>query len=164
MRRGARMFAAVMMMQLGWAGSANAAASEVTVEEAATRISAARGSPAVVVLFASDCPRSQAFLPAFDKLVRQGLPHRAKVLAFATDGQKGELDQYLSANRFAFSPVQIKQWPSGALSAAMKPTGVRIGATFDLPLVAVLDARGSNAGQWDGMSPADVSMIAEAIE
>ena len=158
-------WASVMLtLTLAAATTLHAASSEVTAEQAAARIIAARGTAVVVVLFASDCPRSQAFLPAFSELVRRGVPGRAKVLVFATDDEKEPLERYLSANRFAVSPVWIKPWSAGALSAAMTPASVRIGATFDLPLVAVLDANGHSVAQWGGMSADDVSRIARALE
>jgi thiol-disulfide isomerase/thioredoxin len=153
-----------MLLLLCLPVSSQAAAPEATAAQAAATILSAQGRPVVVVFMSSGCPRCQAFMPVFNKFATEQLGRKARVLVFAIDHTKEALDKYLAENRLSFDVTWIQPWERGELTKAMEPTGVRIGSSFGLPLLAVLDAKGKSLGQWEGMSRSQLANISDALK
>ncbi len=130
--------------------SARAAPSEVTVQTVASQIAAGRHGKTVVLLYKTDCSRSRALLPEFDAFVRTKAPARARVLVFSTDPQADDLAEFLSTKSFAFSTTHIMRWQPGQLTEALAKVGIRIGTSFTLPLLALVDTDAHEVHQWEG--------------
>jgi hypothetical protein len=128
----------------------------ITVDAAAARIRAARGRPAVVLLY--DIWNDQALdaMPAIVRAAERCRSAGAEILAFQTDQEWRAVSQLpgrLAAERAPWPPLQIRQWPSGHFAATMGPLGIGIGkSSFLPPLVAVLDRNGSVVWQEQGVT------------
>ena len=126
---------------------------QLTVTEAAQRISGVRGRPAVVVLYQTWDNVSEELFPAIVQLARRCEAAGGAVLAFSIDGNWNavkELPGFLRQHDAPFAPVHLYQWPKGMLTRTMAPLGIRIGVSWSTPLVAVLDRNGTVLSQAEG--------------
>ena len=79
----------------------------------------------------------------------------AEILAFHMDQEwraVSELPDLLAAKSAPWPPLQLRQWPSGHLTATMEPLGIRIEKSWQPPLVAVLDRNGLVVWQAEGVT------------
>ena len=128
----------------------------ITVDDAAARIRAARGHPAVVLLYAIWNDQALDAMPAIVRAAERCRSAGAEILAFQTDQEWRAVSQLpgrLAAERAPWPPLQIRQWPSGHFAATMGPLGIGIGkSSFLPPLVAVFDRNGSVVWQEQGVT------------
>jgi thiol-disulfide isomerase/thioredoxin len=120
---------------------------ERTPATAAALVTAARGTPVMVILYASTCSRSRAAFPKILELAKRRAGKGA-VLAFAVDQNPEPLRQFLLGRALPFPPVWIKPWQKGELVKAFKPLGVNVAGVLEMPLVAVIKKDGTFVQQW----------------
>jgi hypothetical protein len=134
------------------------------VAQAARRIGGQRGRPSVVLLYATTCPLSRTMFPQFVAIANRYRSRGVDFLVFSTDeGEEiGAVPAFLSARNASFPPLAIKPWPAGALSRAMTPLGIEVGATWTRPLVAVRDANGKVVLQ--GQAVTDLSRLPSVLD
>lgn len=146
-------FGGTSMVGLASRGEAQASrARAVTTFDAAAEIQRQNGRPRIVLLYASTCPESRAMFPAFVEFAGRHAQQGVSVLAYSTDKNQLQLEQYLGSGSLPFTRMWVQPWQRGALDAAMKPVGIDIGPTFGTPLIAVIDRNGRVVGQWEGRS------------
>jgi len=129
---------------------------QLTVTEAAERIAELRGRPAVVVLYRTWDGVSERQFPGIVQFARRCRAAGAEVLAFSIDENWNavrELPGFLRQHDAPFAPVRLYHWPNGMLTRAMAPLGIRIGAQWSPPLVAVLGLDGGVTVQTEGAVP-----------
>ena len=143
-------------------GALAAGISATNVDSIPRIISGERGQPTVVLLFSSRCSLSQNLWPRFLNFANQNRDKRISFLTFSTDKRQDDAIDFISRYNVAFNCYWVEPWPAGALDASMRPTGIQIGKTFNLPLVAVLDSSGGVVGQWQGLQ--DMSPIIDALK
>jgi hypothetical protein len=120
---------------------------DVTVDEAASRMAAASGR-AVVLLYGTN--QLEELVQVAERCRAAG----AEVLAFNVDQDLPTLwalPQTLAYLGARFPAVHISQWPSGHLTAAMAPLGIRVGRRWTQPIVAVRDAANGVMVQTEGL-------------
>jgi hypothetical protein len=111
----------------------------VTVEDAASRIGAG-GSRVLVLLYSVWSGQALAALPALGELARDCQASGVGVLAFMTDQELAAIEQLPRLLRDAgapFSATHLRPWPSGHLTAAMAPLGIRVGSRWSAPIIAM---------------------------
>jgi hypothetical protein len=111
----------------------------VTVEEAASRIDAG-SSRVLVLLYHVWSEPSLAALPALGALARDCRASGVEVLAFMTDQERAAIEQLPRLLRNAgapFSATHLRPWPSGHLTSAMAPLGIRVGSSWAPPIIAM---------------------------
>lgn len=126
----------------------------LTVAEAAQRIAAARGRPAVVLFYKWGNARTRERFPAILALLRRCRQRGASVLAFSVDEQwyaPPKLPAFLRAQGAPFPAIHLYRWLEGRFSGAMEPLGFDIGTTWGTPLVALLDRDGQVLAQEESI-------------
>ena len=126
----------------------------VTVSEVSDHISALRGKPVVVLLYRNWDRKTRDVFPYILKFLRSCQASGAAVIGLATDDEwEGiiQLRRYLREQQAPFAPVALYQWPSGALSRAMAPHGIRIGQYWRAPFIAVIGRDGRTVAQAEGI-------------
>jgi uncharacterized protein len=127
----------------------------IPVDAAAARIQAARGRPAVVLLYGIWNDQTLDAMPAIVGAAERCRSAGAEILAFHTDQEWRAVSQLpgrLAAQGAPWPPLQLRQWPSGHLSATMEPLGIRIEKSWLPPFVAVLDRNGLVVWQEQGVT------------
>lgn len=124
----------------------------VTTFDAAAEIQRQAGRSRIVLLYSSTCPESRAMFPAFVEFAGRHAQRGVTVLAYSTDQNRAQLEQYLGSASLPFARTWIEPWRLGAMRAAMTPVGIEIGQTWGTPLIAVIDRNGRLVGQWSGRS------------
>jgi hypothetical protein len=127
----------------------------LTVRRAAERIRAARGRPAVVLLYGIWNKKTQAQLPEIVRVARACRERGVDFLAFHTDNLPRAIEALPDTLRTYGAPfptVQLYRWRSGMLDASMDELGIRVGISWLPPLVAVLDREGNVVWQAQGVT------------
>jgi uncharacterized protein len=139
----------------------------LTVRQAAERIQAAKGRPAVVLLYGTWNEQTQGDLPAIVRTARTCRDRGIAFLAFHTDNLPRAVDtlpRLLRQHDAPFPAVQLYRWRSGMLDATMAPLGIQVGRSWSPPLVAVLDGQGAVVWQSQGVTDwAAVEEIAAGV-
>jgi hypothetical protein len=139
----------------------------ITVREAAERIRAGRGRPAVVLLYGTWNDQTQGHLPEIVRTARACRDRGIAFLAFHTDHLPRAMDTLpllLRQHDAPFPAVQLYRWRSGMLDGSMAPLGIRVGTSWQPPLVAVLDGQGAVVWQSQGVTDwAAVERIAVGV-
>lgn len=167
MRRAAQHTIALLAaLQLGSSPASRAPArdiEEITVDDAVARMHAAEGHPAVIVFYKTNCPRTQAMFPSLVALTQKYALSGVSFLAFSVDDEeeKEDIPGFLAHYSAPFPAVYVQPWVSGTFGRAMAGFGIRIGATWTTPLVAVRAADGSLVLQAQG--PTDVSILSQVL-
>ncbi|MEP6574194.1 MAG: TPM domain-containing protein [Gemmatimonadota bacterium] len=115
---------------------------EITVDDAASRLAAARTRPSLVILFD---PGYDAQRDLFRGLARAAVRDSAgDVFAFTTDGEdgSGRLAWLLERYPMRTTPMRMLPWEPGSLNRAMATVGIKVGQSWSSPLVAVRDRYG----------------------
>jgi thiol-disulfide isomerase/thioredoxin len=151
MRRSIAGLAAAGLLLAGSAVSAWVpTVSTVTPREAARQIVRAQGHVRVVLIYSVTCPHCRAMFPDFVELAERRRSRGVTVLTFSTDDDSKVVAGFLGDKRLPFSTARIDDDRPGALDAALKPTGIDLGARVYVPFVAVLDRDGTVVGQRTG--------------
>lgn len=125
-------------------------------------ISSEHGRPTVVVFLFSGCPLSRNLWPSLMGLAKQVNEKDVAFLVFSTDKSEVDAAKFVSSATTLSMFYWIEPWSPGQLDASMKPTGIEIGKTFRLPLVAVLDRTGKVVAQWQGLQ--DMAQVENALK
>lgn len=133
-----------------------------TVQQAAASVEAAHGSVALVMFYASSCPRTVGLLPEFLRISNHFGEQGLEAFAFSTDECKKEVEDLLVSYELTFAPIMLVPWPSGELAAAFSGVGIQFGDTFAQPLLAVISRDGQTVMQWEPATAYDADMI-EAV-
>jgi hypothetical protein len=126
----------------------------LTIRQAAKRIRAAKGAPAVVLLYGTWNEQTQGDLPDIVRAARTCRDHGIAFLAFHTDNLPRAMDTLpllLRQHDAPFPAVQLYRWRSGMLDGTLAPLGIRVGRSWSPPLVAVLDDQGAVVWQSQGV-------------
>lgn len=143
---------------------ANARAVELLpVQNAARCIGAAVGEPSVVLIYHPGGPIEGLLLEDLAKAATGWEDQGVRVLAFAfaDDSLASWLPVVLQQKGATWAPAYLRSWPSGALDRAMAPLGVRIGASFSHPLLAVRSRDG--VVRWQEQGVTDLEKAEEAV-
>lgn len=127
----------------------------LTVRAAAERIRGARGRPAVVLLYGIWNEQTQGQLPEIVRVARACRKRGIDFFAFHTDHLPRAIEALPDTLRkygAPFPTVQLYRWRSGMLDAAMDELGIRVGMSWQPPLVAVLDREGEMVWQAQGVT------------
>jgi uncharacterized protein len=127
---------------------------QLTVTDAAERIAAVKERPAIVLLYSTWDKATRTSFPAILALLRRCEDSGAQVLAFSMDENWNavrQLPEFLRAAAAPFPPVHLYKWPSGQLTGAMAPLGIRVGTSWMPPLAAVRDRDGRVRAQAEGL-------------
>jgi hypothetical protein len=127
---------------------------QLTVTDAAERIAAVKERPAIVLLYSTWDQATRTSFPAILALLRRCEDSGAQVLAFSMDENWNavrQLPEFLRAAAAPFPPVHLYKWPSGQLTGAMAPLGIRVGTSWMPPLAAVRDRDGRVRAQAEGL-------------
>jgi hypothetical protein len=139
----------------------------LTVAEAAQRIAAVRGRPAVVLFYMWGNKRTRERFPAIVDLLNRCRERGAVVLAFSVDEQwyaPPMLPDFLRDQRAPFPAIHLYPWLSGRFSGTLEPLGFRIGTTWKTPLVALLDRSGWVLAQDEGIVDRGPGLTVDGIE
>ena len=137
----------------------DASAGLTTVQQIASEIGGQ--APGLVILFSTECPRSQGMFPAFVELT-DGLSDDTTVMAYSTlEADAARLPDFLSTYGASFGATPIQRWAPGEMTDAMGEVGIRIGPEFALTLVAVVGEGGAVLGQWQGVT--DLTAVRQAL-
>jgi hypothetical protein len=147
----------------GWRGgpTAGGGTTSFTTAEAADFVRSQLGGGAVVILYGTNCPRSQAMFPGFVALATRHAGRQVAFLAFAVDRQAQDVAPFLARYGAPFQPFYIKRWPPGQMSRDMATLGLQIPTRWSMPHVAVLDASGRVIAEWDAAT--DLGAIDAAL-
>jgi hypothetical protein len=130
-----------------------------TVQQVAVEIGGQ--APALVIFFSTECPRSRGLFPSFVELAGS-LSDDTTVMAYSTlEADAARLPDFLSSYGASFSATPVQKWAPGELTEAMQEVGIRVGAQFALPLVAVVGEGGAVLGQWEGVT--DLAAVRRAL-
>lgn len=130
-----------------------------TVQQVASEIGGR--SPALVVFFSTECPRSRGLFPSLVDLANE-LSDDTTVMAYSTLEQDARrLPDFLSMYGASFGATPMQQWAPGEMTEAMQEVGIRVGPQFALPLVAVVGEGGAVLGQWQGVT--DLAAVRQAL-
>lgn len=135
----------------------------VDVADVARRIGQRTGRPSVVMLYATNCPLSRQMFPDFVALAKDYQRRGIDFLVFSTDEANNahRVPNFLSKHGASFAPVFVRPWASGSLARALSPLGIRVGSTWTMPLVAVLDRNNRVITQGQGVT--DLSGVRAAL-
>ncbi len=131
-------------------------------DQLSTIISGERGRPTVIVLFRSGCSLSRNLWPSLIGFASQIRDQNVAFLVFSTDRNKESASSFVSNSDAPFKCHWIEPWSPGQLSSSLSLTGIRIGKTFTLPLVAVIDSSGRVVRQWEGLQ--NISEVGNALK
>ena len=140
---------------------------ELTVKEAADRIAAVKGKPALVLLYSTWDQRTRKSFPAIVAFLRRCQARGAEMLAFSTDENLNAVSQlagFLRTNDAPFPALHLYRWPSGQLTATMAPLGIRVGTSWLPPLVALRDRDGRVLAQTEGIVSQGSDLAVAEIE
>jgi hypothetical protein len=136
---------------------------QFTVASAAQRVRGARGHVLVLVLYRakSDDPYVVADLRRW---TTQVAPPKVELLALAV-GKRHDA-QYLfryghELGLARLAPEWLAPWEAGTLDSTLTDLGIKIGEQRSIPLVAVIDSKGTVTAQWQG-EPDYMPIIAAA--
>ena len=139
----------------------------LTVRKAAERVRAARGRPAVVLLYGIWNKQTQAQLPEIVRVARACRERGVEFFAFHTDHLPRAVEALPDTLRRYGAPfpvVQLYRWKSGMLASGMEDLGISVGMSWMPPLAAVLDREGEVVWQAQGVSDwAEVEEAALAV-
>ena len=127
----------------------------LTVRRAAERIRAARGRPAVVLLYGIWNEHTQKQLPEIVRVARACRGRGIDFFAFHTDHLPRAIEALPDTLRkygAPFPTVQLYRWRSGMLDATMDGLGIDVGMSWQPPLVAVLNPEGEVVWQAQGVT------------
>ena len=127
----------------------------LTVRRAAERIRAARGRPAVVLLYGIWNEHTQKQLPEIVRVARACRGRGIDFFAFHTDHLPRAIEALPDTLRkygAPFPTVQLYRWRSGMLDATMDELGIDVGMSWQPPLVAVLNPEGEVVWQAQGVT------------
>ncbi|HUR96419.1 MAG TPA: TPM domain-containing protein [Gemmatimonadales bacterium] len=127
----------------------------LTVRQAAERIRAARGRPAVVLLYGIWNEQTLRQLPEIVRLAHACRRHGIEFLAFHTDHMPRAVEALPDTLRrydAPFPTVQLYRWRSGMLNSTLAELDLRVGSSWEPPLAAVLDRRGAVVWQAQGVT------------
>jgi hypothetical protein len=131
--------------------SAGGSVASLSTLEAAALVGSRRGQPAVVILYGTGCPRSEAMFPGFTALAARHAPRNVAFLAFAVDRVAEDVPGFLARYNAPFEPIYVKpRAAAGEMAGAMATIGMQLPEPFNMPHVAVIDASGQVVGEWDG--------------
>jgi hypothetical protein len=136
----------------------------VTVEQAAHQIASTR-SRTLVIIYATWSQQSRARMPILSKLAIECMRAGVEVFAFSTDEEPQalwDLPEVLRYNGAPFPPVHMSKWKPGQLTRTMAPLGIRVGAEWMPPIVALRNGAAGVSLQLEGWG--DVSSRAPALE
>jgi hypothetical protein len=108
-----------------------------------------------VLLYGSGNEQTRGRLPEITRTARACRELGIAFLAFHTDRLPRvveRLPELLRRHDAPFPAVQLYRWRSGMLDGTMAPLGIRVGASWLPPLVAVLDAQGAVVWQSQGVT------------
>ena len=134
----------------------------LSVTEAAGRIRAARGRPAVVLIYCPCSAEARQVVAEVSALARQH--DEVDFLAFGSSSdQSGRYIGDLLRNSGApFPAFQLYPWPTGKLLESLATVGVgHEGTEWENPMFAVLNAQGKAVAQGEGLT--GVGPIAAAL-
>jgi len=130
-----------------------------TVQQVASEIGGQ--APALVIFFSTECPRSRGVFPLFVELA-DSLSGDTTVIAYSTlEADAARLPDFLSMYGASFGASPVQEWAPGEFTEAMQEVGIRAGAQFALPLVAVVGEGGAVLGQWQGVT--DLAAVRQAL-
>ena len=127
----------------------------LTVRTAAQRTRAARGKPAVMLLYDYQTNRSGSDLADIARLATRCRERGVEFLAFDTtllSEDTARLPDTLRYYGAPFPPAHLYPWKPGLLDATMRELGIQIGEYWDKPLAAVFDRDGKVVWQGQGVS------------
>jgi hypothetical protein len=136
----------------------------VTVEQAADQI-ASRRSPTLVIIYATWSKESRARMPILSKLAIECMRAGVEVFAFSTDEEPQalwDLPEVLRYNAAPFPPVHMSKWKPGQLTRTMASLGIRVGAEWMPPIVALRNGSAGVSLQLEGWG--DVESRAPSLE
>lgn len=143
---------------------APAGVEQLTTQEAAERISAARGRPVVVLLYSTGDRRTRRSFPAILAFLRRSQAGGAEVLAFSVDDRWDAVAALPGFLRGApFGAVHLYPWPRGQLTKAMTPLGIKIDRVWYEPIAVLLDGDGRSVVQVDGRD-FDITAVEAALD
>lgn len=146
-----------------WVGLHAQGFQSLRAEDAAAYAGQATGRPAVIVFYATSCPRSQAMFPSLVALANQYQSAGVDFLVFSTDEEadKERIPEFLAKYGAPFAPVYVERWAPGEFTQAMAGVGIHAGKVWTRPLVAVRDGNGTIVAQAQGVT--DVSPLSAAL-
>jgi hypothetical protein len=124
----------------------------VTVEQAAELIANAR-SRSLVIIYATWSRESRAWMPMLGKLATECRKAGVEILAFNTDEEPQallDLPAVLRGSGAPFHAVHMRKWQPGQLSGLMAPLGIRVGAEWMPPVVAMRNGSAGVNPQTEG--------------
>jgi hypothetical protein len=133
----------------------------LTGAEAAAMVQRERGRATAVILYGTNCPRSQAMFPGLVALAARHAGRNPSFLAFATDRRAQDVPPFLAHFGAPFQPYYIKPRQAGEMGRDMATIGLHLPSPWNLPHIAVLDANGQVVGEWDGAT--DLNAIDAAL-
>jgi hypothetical protein len=139
----------------------------LTVTEAAQRIAAARGRPAVVLFYQWGNKRTRERFADVVAVVRRCQERGAVVMAFSVDEPwfaPPELPDFLREQQAPFPAIHLYPWLEGQFMRAMAPLGLRIGTTWRTPLIALLDRTGRVLAHAQGIARQERGIAVGEIE
>jgi uncharacterized protein len=139
----------------------------ITAHEAAARIAAARGGPAVVLFYQWGNRKTREHFPQIVDLVRRCQTHSAQVLAFSVDEPfyaPSEIPGFLRDQHAPFPAIHIYPWLEGQFTEYMNPIGIRIGTSWGTPLMALIDKDGRVLAQAQSIAQQGPDLAVGDIE
>lgn len=139
----------------------------VTVHEAATRIVAARGKPALILFYQWGNKNTRERFPQIVDLVRRCQQHGARVLAFSVDEPwyaPPGLPGFLREQQAPFPAIHIYPWLDGQFAEYLNPTGIHIGDTWGTPLIALIARDGRVLAQAQSIASQGPDLATGEIE
>jgi hypothetical protein len=127
---------------------------QVDVATIAERIATRTSDLSVVVLYAIRTEQTQMIFPHLVALQHEFAARDVDFKLFSVDYDEhvADLPPFLAKHQAGFAPIRVRRWPTGELSKAMMPLGISVGATWEIPLVAVLDREGNVLWQAQGVT------------
>lgn len=136
----------------------------ITVSQAAQRVRELEGNkPVVMVLYSTRCPISRRLMPKLGPLAAEAGARGISWQVYSTDDPRdfGDVQAFLEKNGAPFAPVAIEPWEAGDLIRAMAPLGIKIGATWTRPLVAVRNSAGRTVAKDEAVD--DIAWLRRSI-
>lgn len=106
----------------------------------------------VVVLWRSQCPSCERMLSKLAVMAKT-----VPVQAFALDRDPRMAESMLERYAVEVPRYRILRWEAGELASGMGKAGIKLDASFTLPLVAVVEGSGQVVGQWEGEMAIDAA-------
>jgi len=123
----------------------------ITVKDAVRYIESEKGGQILLVkIFSSGCPHCRNVFPKIIKIAEKN--PSLKVLALSIDRNDKKLSKFLSKHSSPFTIKKISRTPNDNFSRLISKTGIKIGKSFGVPLMAVFDKKGKYYGQTSSLS------------